>query len=168
MAGSPSLRRDLSLLDVIRGRLPDAARQAHAAHEVVHRRGWLGEPIVLVLYLVQGLIHLEGGELDQADRSIDADLEISRDGSDIACRVALGIADIGVTVARRDPAAALAASIRLHIIQERAGDLPPMLDRWCAITHIDAQLTAGNPDAAMNLADPVEFWGYPSAPSRRW
>ena len=151
----------LSLLDVIHGRLDGAIRLAAAAHEIAQRRGWLGEPIALVLFLAQGLIHLERSELDQAATSIDAGLTISRDGSDIACRVALGIADIGVAVTRRDPTAALAASTRLDTIKARAGDLPPMLARWCAIAHADAELTAGDPDIAMNLLDthhePTEY-----------
>ena len=94
-------------------------------------------------------------------------MAISRDGSDAACRVALGIADIGVAVARRDATAALAAAARLDVIRANAGDLPPMLDHWCAIAHADAHLACADPDAALNrLGTRPEPTGYTSALER--
>jgi LuxR family maltose regulon positive regulatory protein len=156
----------LSLLDVIHGRLGDAAPRIAAVHQTAHRRGWLSEPIALILTLSRGLIHLERGELDQAATTIDAGLAISRHGSDVACRVALGIADIAVAVTRRDPVAAVAASTMLANIQAKTGDLPPMLARWCALAHTDARLTAGDPDPAMGIDTRNPPDSYPSALER--
>ena len=157
----------LSLLDVLHGRLNNAARRADAAHGIARRRGWLGEPIALVLFLARAMTHLERNEIDLAGSSVDEGLAISRDGSDAACRVALGVADIGVAVARQDATAALAATVRLDVMRAKAGDLPPMLDRWCAIAHADAHLTAGDPAAALNQLEPAQdSVGYTAALER--
>ena len=157
----------LSLLDVLHGRLNNAARRADAAHEIAHRRGWLGEPIALVLFLARAMTHLERNELDLAGSSVDEGLAISRDGSDAACRVALGVADIGVAVARQDANAALAATARLNLMRAKAGDLPPMLARWCDIARADAHLTAADPDAALNQLEPAQdSGGYTAALER--
>lgn len=141
----------LALIDVIHGRLSDAYSRATAAQDVANRRGWAGEPQALGLSAALSQTHLEQSRFDLAAAVIDSGLAISRSGSDAACRVALGIAAVGVAVARKDSAAALAASAQLDEIQSQAGDLPPMLARWCAVTHADAQLAAGEPDPAITL-----------------
>ena len=151
----------LALLDAIHGRLADAARRAAAGHDIAQRRGWLGEPIALVLFLARAITHLERNQLDQAATAIEEGLAISRDGSDAACRVALCITDIAVAATRRDAPAASAAAARLDIIRDKAGDLPPMLARWCVIAHADADLACGDPDAALNrLETAAEAIGY--------
>ena len=132
----------LALLDVIHGRLQDAARRAAAGHDIAGRRGWMGEPIALVLFLARAIVHVERHQLDEAATTIDEGLAISRHGSDAACRVALGITDIAVAVTRRAAAAARTASARLDTIRAKAGDLPPMLARWCVIAYADAHLTS--------------------------
>ena len=49
--------------------------------------------------------HLERNQLELADVTIDTGLTVSTGDSDVACRLALAIAGVGVAVARRDPAA---------------------------------------------------------------
>jgi LuxR family maltose regulon positive regulatory protein len=149
----------LALLDVIHGRLDDAARRAAAGHDIAGRRGWLGEPIALVLFLAGAITQLERNQLDQAATTIAEGLAISRDGSDAACRVALGIAGIAVAVTRRDASLAIAASARLDTVRAEAGDLPAMLARWCVIAYADADLACADPDAALNRV------GAPGAPT---
>jgi LuxR family maltose regulon positive regulatory protein len=152
----------LALLDVIHGRLDDAARRAAAGHDIAGRRGWLGEPIALVLFLAGARIQLERNQLDQAATPIAEGLAISRDGSDAACRVALAIAGIAVAV-RRDASAAIAASARLDTVRAEAGDLPAMLARWCVIAYADADLACADPDAALQrLGAPGAPTGYTS------
>ena len=45
-----SANAHLALLDVIRGRLPDADRRARLARDIADRSGWIGEPQALGLY----------------------------------------------------------------------------------------------------------------------
>jgi LuxR family maltose regulon positive regulatory protein len=157
----------LALLDAIHGRLQDAARRTAAGHDIAQRRGWTGEPIALVLFLARAITHLERNQLDQASTSIEQCLAISRDGSDAACRVALGITGIGVAVTRRDAPAASAAAVRLDKIRDTAGELPPMLAHWCSIAHADAHLTCADPDAALHRLDtPGEPTAYTSGLER--
>ena len=64
-----------------------------------------------------------GGRLDSAAATVDDGLTISRNGSDAACRVALGLAAIGVATARGDAAGTGAALQQLDAIQVQAGEL---------------------------------------------
>jgi LuxR family transcriptional regulator, maltose regulon positive regulatory protein len=155
----------LALLDVIHGRLPDDHRRASAVREVADRRGWASEPQALALHAALALIHLEWNQLDAATADIDSGLTIS--GSDMPCRLVLHIAAVGVAVARCDAAAAVAAAARLDKIQTLAGELPPMLARWCAHAHADAYLAAADPAAVVDLLGaPHEPGGYPDALER--
>ena len=157
----------LALLDVIHGRLPEAHSRAGAARDVADRRGWAFEPQALGLHAASALIHLEWNRLDAATAAIDSGLTVSNSESDMPCRLVLHIAAVGVAVARRDRAAAVAASTQLGMIQTLAGDLPPMLSRWCAVAHADAQLADARPAAAMNQLDATcETPDYPGALAR--
>ena len=140
----------LALLDVIHGRLPQAHRRAGATRDVADRRGWASEPQALALHAASALTHLEWNQLDAATAAIDSGLTVSNSESDMPCRLVLHIAAVGVAVARRDRAAAAAASARLDTIQALAGHLPPLLARWCTLAHADAHLAAGEPLAAIH------------------
>jgi len=154
----------LALLDVIRGRLPQAYRRAGAAHAVADRRGWASEPQALGLYASMAFTHLEWNQLDAAQQDVDRGVTVSGGGSDIACLIALAIADVEVAVARGDAAAAHAAAARLDTIQAQAGELPPLLAGWCAVAHADALLTAGKPDDAIErVNDGSEQTGFTAA-----
>jgi LuxR family maltose regulon positive regulatory protein len=144
-----SAHAHLALLDVIHGRLPAARRRAVMAQDVADRRSWTGEPDALGIFAALALTHLEQGRFDMAASTVDGRLTVSRTGSEAACRIVLGIAAVGVAVARRDPVAALAASTQLGTIQSEAGDLPTMLSRWCAVAHADAHLATGSPERAL-------------------
>ncbi len=156
-----SAQAHLALLDVIHGRLPEAYRRSSVERGVADRRGWASEPQALALHAALALIHLEWDQLDAATVDIDSALTVSNSGSDMPCRLVLHIAAVGVAVARRDGAAAVAASARLDRIQTLAGDLPPLLARWCAVAHADAHLAAAEPSAAIARVDadrePVGF-----------
>ena len=141
----------LALLDVIHGRLPEARRRALSAQGVAIRRSWIGEPQVLGLFAALAMIRLEQNQLDRAAATIDAGMAISRNGSDACCRLTLGIAAVGLAVTRADPAAARAASARLNAIRDQVGNVTPLLSRWSLVAHADAQLAAGEPDAAIAL-----------------
>ena len=158
-----SAQAHLALLDVINGRLHQARRRAGAAQDLAVQRGWTAQPQALGLFLALAMTHLEQGRLDMAAATVDSGLALSRAGSDAACRVALGIAVVSIAVARRDPAAACAASAQLDAIRSQAGNLPPMLSRWCTVAHADAHLAAGNPDAAIALIGESS-----SAPGYAW
>ena len=162
-----SAHAHLALLDVIHGRLPDAGRRAGAAYGIANRRGWAGESQVLGLFAALAMTDLEQGRLDMAAATIDSGLAISLTGSDACCRVMLGIAAVGVAVARIDAVAARAASARLTTIQNQVGNLPPLLFRWCAVAHAEAHLTAGEPEAATLLVgDSRDGLGFMSALER--
>ena len=148
-----SAKAYLALLDAIHGRLPDAHRRAVAARDIVDRRGWASEPQALALYAALAMTHVEWNQLDAAAEIIDSGLGVSESGSDVACRLAIAITGVSVAVARRDPAAARAAAARLDAIAAQAGELPPMLARWCAVAHADACLIAGEPEAAITRLD---------------
>ena len=141
----------LALLDAIHGRFPDAAGRADAGQRIAERRGWSSEPQALALYAALALTDIATNRLDAAQASIDAGLNVSNGGSDIACRLALAIAAVEVAVARHDPSAARAAAACLTSIQAHAGALPAMLARWCAVAHADMHLSAGQAQAAIDL-----------------
>jgi len=141
----------LALLDAIHGRFPDAAGRADAGQRIAERRGWSSEPQALALYAALALTDIATNRLDAAQASIDAGLNVSNGGSDIACRLALAIAAVEVAVARHDPSAARAAAACLTSIQAHAGALPAMLARWCAVTRADMHLSAGQAQAAIDL-----------------
>src|SRR5664279_2356850 len=101
-------------------------------------RQGMSDPLLLMLRPVS---------TSAAAADVDTGLSISNSGSDMPCRLVLRIAAVGVAVARRDVAAAVAAAARLEQIQTLAGDLPPLLARWCAVAYADARLTAGEPAA---------------------
>ena len=151
-----SAQAHLALLDVIHGHLPDAYRRSSAAGALAERRGWTSEPQTLALHAALALIHLEWGQLEAAAVDIESGLSVSDSGSDLPCRLVLHIAAVGLAAARGDSAGASAASARLHRDQKLAGNLPPLLARWCAIAHADAHLAAAEPSAAMTTiaADP--------------
>jgi LuxR family maltose regulon positive regulatory protein len=146
-----SANAHLALLDVIHGRLPDADRRARLARDIADRSGWIGEPQALGLYAAIALTELEQGRLDSAAATVDDGLTISRTGSDAACRVALGLAAIGVATARGDAAGTGAALQQLDAIQVQAGELPLMLARWCTVARAEAHLIAADPEAAVSL-----------------
>ncbi len=155
----------LALLDAIHGRFPDAAGRADAGQRIAERRGWSSEPQALALYAALALTDIATNRLDAAQASIDAGLNVSNGGSDIACRLALAIAAVEVAVARHDPSAARAAAACLTSIQAHAGALPAMLARWCAVARADMHLSAGQAQAAIDLLadDNPESGGFAAA-----
>jgi LuxR family maltose regulon positive regulatory protein len=150
-----SAQAHLAMLDAILGRVASAERRARAARTVAERRGWAREPQALGLHVAMALTHLQRNELAAAQREIDVGLRVSDSGSDAACRVALGIAGVGVAVMRRDRAVVGAAAARLASTEAAAGELPPMLLRWCAVARADAALVAVGPVAAIDRLDEV-------------
>lgn len=110
------------------GEFVDEARDA-VAHAI---RG--GDDLVGFLWLKRhaGAIRATGGK------------------SDRACRLALGIAAIGVAAARSDTETVRSAATRLLADQDKTGDLPDMLVRWLAVAQAEAHLAAGAPQAAID------------------
>jgi LuxR family maltose regulon positive regulatory protein len=162
-----STRAHLAVLDVIHGRLPQAHRATAAAQEVATRKGWVSEPQALGLYAAAALTHLEGDQLDAAQEQIDAGLAVSDSGSDVACRLVLAIAAVGVAVARGNPDTARAAASRLDQIRAAAGDIPTFLNRWCTVARADAFLATGEPTAAISvIGESPAPEGYPAALER--
>ena len=151
-----SVQAHLALLDVMHGRLPDAFRRASAARRIAERRGWTSEPQALALYAALALIHLEWNQLDEAIREVDSGLAVSDSGSDPACQLILAIAAIGFAVVKHDNTATSAAADRLDAIKEQAGELPPLLARWCAVAHADAHLSAAEPGVAIDVLVPTQ------------
>ena len=159
-----SANAHLALLDVIRGRLPEAYRRASAAQDIARRSGWIGEPQALGLFVALALVDLEQGRFDNAAATIDDGLQISRSGSDAACRVALGLAAIGVATARQDAAGTGAALLQLDAIQAQSGELPVMLARWCTVARAEAHLITADPESVITLiGDPSGTRGFTSA-----
>ena len=148
-----SVQAHLALLDAMYGRFPDAARRVEAGRRIAERRGWSSEPQALPLYAAESLTAIATNRLDAAQAGIEAGLTVSNGGSDICCRLALAIAAVEVQVARNDPIAARQAAGRLTELRAFAGALPPMLDRWCVVAQADAHLSAGDPQAAVDLLE---------------
>ncbi len=162
-----STRAHLAVLDVIRGRLPRADRATTATREVAIRRGWASEPQALGLYAASAMTYLEWGRLDEAQQQIESGLAVSNSGSDVACRLVLGIAAIGVAVTGGDPIAVRTAASRLASIRAQAGELPPFLAGWCAVATADAHLALGAPQSAIQvIGDASALGGYPGALGR--
>jgi LuxR family maltose regulon positive regulatory protein len=162
-----STRAHLAVLDVIHGRLPQAHRATAAAQEIATRKGWASEPQALGLYAAAALTHLERDQLDAAQEQIDAGLAVSNSGSDVACRLLLAIAAVGVSVARGNPDTVGAAACRLDEIRAVAGDIPTFLTRWCTVARADAFLATGEPAAAISVIGELPTpEGYPAALER--
>jgi LuxR family maltose regulon positive regulatory protein len=162
-----STRAHLAVLDVIHGRLPQAHRATAAAQEIATRKGWASEPQALGLYAAAALTHLERDQLDAAQEQIDAGLAVSNSGSDVACRLVLAIAAVGVSVARGNPDTVRAAACRLDEIRAVTGDIPTFLTRWCTVARADAFLATGEPAAAISVIGELPApEGYPAALER--
>ena len=143
----------LALLDALHGRLSSAHRRATTTLQALDRRGWGSELQALPGYLALGLTHLARNQPDQAAAQISRGLAAA--GSDQACRLALGIAAVDISIHRGDVEATLAAAARLNEEYAHAGALPVMLDRWCAVTQAQVYLAAGDPAAAITTLDPT-------------
>ena len=156
----------LAVLDVIHGRLHRARRRASAARDLVDRRGWAAEPQTLGLYVALGMTLLAESRLEEAADVIGLGLAASSRGSDTGCRLALGIAAVGVAVARGDAAAARSAADRLRTELAEVVNPPDLLARWCRVAQAPTQLLAGDPDKPVRLLDPVEDDGFVGAVER--
>ena len=143
----------LALLDALHGRLSSAHRRATTTLQALDRRGWGSELQALPGYLALGLTYLARNQPDQAATQIGRGLAVA--GSDQACRLALGIAAVDISIHRGDVEATLAAAARLNEEHAHAGALPVMLDRWCAVTQAQVHLAAGVPAAAITTLDPT-------------
>jgi len=144
-----SAQSHLSVLQVIRGRLRTAHDDAGRAMQVVERRGRGAEPQALGLYVTLGMTFLAWDRLEAAADTIAAGLAVSSSGSDTSCRLALGIAAVGIAAARGDAAGARSAAAGLSGERAKVADRPDLLARWCAVAQAQARLTAGDPDAAV-------------------
>ena len=162
-----SMQTYLSVLAVIHGRYHDAEKRAAAVQEVVDRRGWANEPHVLGLFVTRGMAHLAHHRLDAAADTVAAGLAASTKISDTSCRLALGIAAVGIATARGDQQAARVATARLLVERERVADLPDLLARWCAVAQGNSLLTCGAPTDVLDLiAAPAETSGFAPAMER--
>lgn len=161
-----SARAYLSVLDVLRGRLRQAHRRATAVRAAVDRRGWAAEPQALGLYVALGLTLLSWNRLDEASDIVDAGLAASTRGSDAGCRLALGIAAIGVAAARGDVRAERSAADRLAAEVAQLPDPPDLLARWCALAQAQVPAAAGAPSAPAAAVQPAGGAGYVDAAER--
>ena len=162
-----STQAHLAVLDVIHGRLRAALRATVAAQDVARRKGWSSEPQALGLYAASAMTHLQSAQLDVAQEQIDAGLTVSNAGSDVACRLLLAIAGVGVAAAGGDTDTVRLAAGRLDSIRAHAGDLPPFLALWCTVARADAHLAQGEPDAAIAaIGAAPTHGGYPAALAR--
>jgi len=146
----------LAVLDVIHGRLRQAHRRASAVRGLVDRRGWAAEPQALGLYVALGMTLLARNRLEEAADIVDLGLAASSRGSDAGCRLALGIAAVGVAVARGDAAAAGSVADRLRTELAGVVNPPDLLARWCRIAQAQTHLLAGDPDEPARLPHPAE------------
>ena len=157
----------LSVLDVLHGAMRSAEARATEARHAADRRGWSSEPQVLGLYVGLGMTLLARDRLAEASDVIDAGLAASSRGSDTGCRLALGIAALGVALARNDAETAQTAADRLVFELDAVGDPPDLLARWCAVALAQARLTAGDPDEAIRgFATPNGEVGFAAALER--
>jgi hypothetical protein len=66
----------------------------------------------------------------------------------------LGIAAVGIAVARGDRQAVRFAADRLSVERERVPGLPDLLARWCRVVRAHSLLILGPPDAVLDVIDP--------------
>ena len=162
-----STQAHLAMLDVIHGRLHTAHQVAVETEDLAHRKGWASEPQALGLYCAAALTYLEWDRLDAAAEQIHAGLAVSNSGSDVACRLVLAIAAVGVAVAGGDARRCRAAADALDSIRSEAVELPPFLARWCTVARADVLVATGDSAAAIRL---IGEWsapgGYPEALER--
>jgi len=158
----------LAVRDVMLGRLHSAHRRATAARSVVDRRGWAAEPQALGLYVALSMTELAWNRPAAAADVVDAGLVASsHGGSDHGCRLALGIAAIGVAAARGDIDAARSAAGRLAAELARLSDPPDLLGRWCRVALAQVELIADDPDAVIRrIQRPASGTGFAAAMER--
>jgi LuxR family maltose regulon positive regulatory protein len=136
----------LALLEVMSGSVAVAARLATAARDLALRRGWQNTVQSVAAHLAMVLVHLERGELIEADDVLQAGTQAHNSEAEAAQRVVLLGAQARLAVTRGEPAKA-------HVFLEaaRAGRSPrarlPWLDRWLRIIETEADLAAGRPGA---------------------
>jgi len=157
----------LALLDVIYGRLPEAADRAGAALNAAARRGWASEPQVLGLRAAIAMVYLERAQFERAKSVIDDGLLVPGDGTDIACRLVLAIAAVVNSIANGDEVAVAEAALCLDTLQRQAGGLPPLLAGWCSATQTAADLSAGRAaDAIERVRAMGPAFGFPDTLGR--
>ncbi len=131
----------LAILEVINGDLRAAYRRVRTALDVVDRRGWAAQPQAQGLYVALGMTLSAWDRLDEASDAIAHGLSASSAASDTSCRLALGIAMVGIAGGRRDPGAAETAAALLGKEQTQVADL---LARWCVVADAQARLVSGD------------------------
>jgi LuxR family maltose regulon positive regulatory protein len=158
----------LAVRDVMQGRLRSAHHRATTARRVVDRRGWASEPQALGLYVALSMTELAWNRTADAAAAVDAGLVASsHGGSDNGCRLALGIAAVGVAGARGDTDAARSAAERLAAELARVSDPPDLLGRWCRVALAQAELISGDPEAVIRrIQRPAGGRGFAAALER--
>ncbi|WP_207842022.1 LuxR C-terminal-related transcriptional regulator [Williamsia soli] len=153
----------LSLIEFLLGDLDQAETESTASLAAAERRGWAREPQLLAAYAAAALVHLERGELEKAERYIDAGLTASTRGSDFGCRLLLHVAAVRIAVARREPSTARTALHRLDLLTAAVA-LPALLAAWSRACHAEVAMAAGEPHSALDvIGDPVDEVDYASS-----
>ncbi len=140
----------LAVSDAIHGRLRAADRRVTATTADLDRRGWGSEGQALGVYLSSGLTLLARNDLDRAAGQIERGLAVSTSGSDLTCRLALGIASVMVSAAADDGRAVAAAADGLTVERESISDPGEMIWRWSLVAQAHGHLAAGTVDAAFD------------------
>lgn len=143
----------LSLIAVMSGDLVRARVTSAIAMDMAERRGWVNEPQRLAAVAAATLIHLHAHELEAAQEQIDSALSSALPETDVAGRLIVNIAAVGVATARADLVEARVRLKRLVTEQDAMGDLPDLLARWSRATHAEVMLLAGDPHEVLALVD---------------
>jgi LuxR family maltose regulon positive regulatory protein len=136
----------LALLEVMCGSVAEAARLATTAREMATERGWQSTVQSVAAHLAMVLVHLERGELSEADDVLQVGVRAHNSEPEAAQRVVLLGAQARLAVTRGEPAKAhmfLEAARANRSARTRI----PWLDRWLRIIEIEADLAAGRTPA---------------------
>ncbi|MEV0896002.1 LuxR C-terminal-related transcriptional regulator [Actinoplanes sp. NPDC049802] len=132
----------LALAEVMCGSVADAARLAGAARELAGRRGWQDTVQSVAAHLAMVLVHLERGELADADEALQAGMRAHHSDPEVAQRVVLLGAQARLAVTRGEPAK---AQVFLEAVRTERSPRTrvPWLDRWLTMIQMEADLAAG-------------------------
>ncbi|MDL9947029.1 LuxR C-terminal-related transcriptional regulator [Gordonia sp. ABSL11-1] len=139
----------LTLVDLVRGELPETRRRVEEIAAVASRRGWTRQPQAIALYAAAALMHLECHELEQADHAVALGRRAVAGGSDTGAWLIVEAAAVGIAIARGDAYAVRAACRRLDLARSRSRSLPALLSSWHDVVTAEARIVTGESDAVI-------------------
>lgn len=140
----------LTLVDLVRGDLPQVRSRIEELGTAARRRGWTRQPQAIALYAAAALMHLECHELEEAERAVAAGRRAVAGGSDTGAWLIVEATAVGIAIARGDAYAARTECRRLDLARSRSRSLPMLLSSWHEVVAAEARIVVGEADVVID------------------